>query len=212
MKKVMNALLILGTLSFAGCYKTKSESQLVFKLDPKEKETLTKQCREMNSYGDIMQLLAEINAETKEVLRLLEAEDMRQNEARITELADSIDKKSYAVISLSREEWIERKWNFEAKWVINKQDFKDVLGTHINQFEITGVDLQKIFFHGEEREDLRDNVKVVEGDNEIRISYKNKGSSLELCQLNKTMMILLDVNYRNVVNRNHRYFNLNLDF
>jgi hypothetical protein len=212
MKKLLNVLLVMCCFTLTSCYKTKVVSQMDFDMDENEKETLMQQCDEMSSYGDVMQILHEIKSETNEVLQLLSTEDMRMNEKRVSALVDSINKKSYLVIALSRSEWVDQRWNFEAKWSIDKNDFKDVLGVHVGQFKITKAQLQKVFFHGEQREDLLQNVSITEGDNQIVINYKNRGSSLELCQLHKTLMILVDVNYKNITNKNHRYFNLTLDY
>jgi len=145
-----------------------------------------------------MGLRAEINIETDELI--------------ISEMDFYIEKKSYAVISLAKNEIVDSLWDFEAKWVINKKDFKCLITSHVNELEITGCELLKIFFHGEERNDLKQNVTVIERENEIMINYKNCGSGADLCQLNNTLMILLDVSYEDLAYRTHRYFNLNLDF
>jgi hypothetical protein len=43
----------------------------------------------------------------------------------------------------------------------------------------------------------------------VNINYKNSASSLELCQLHQTMMIIVEVEYRNKLMKNKSVFNLN---
>lgn len=213
MKKIIKLLLVLTSVSLAGCYKTKTEKQVQFKMEPEDKKTLMQQCEEMKSYGNIMQLLAEIKADKDEVLKLLEAEDMREHSEKISGLASDIHEKSEAIIALSKGEWVDPKWEFEVNWVIDNDDFKDVLGSHLKKtFEIKDTLIQKIFFNGQLRSDLMKNISLVEARNKVIVNYRNRGSSLELCQLHKTLMVLVNVKYRNITNRNNRYFNLTLNY
>ena len=213
MKTLMKLLLLAMSLSMAGCYKTKSVKQIRFNMDAQDKEILMGQCEEMKSFGDINELLKEIKKDTKTLLSLLEDEDMLKNKSGISKLAERIDMNSKGVIALSKNEWIESRWDFEAEWVIDKEDFNDVVGTHIKKaFLIKDASLQKIYFHGEERIDLLNNITVTQKYNNVNIRYKNRGNSLELCQLHKTMMVLVNVKYRNITNINNRYFNLSLNY
>lgn len=205
------ALTLLMTLS--GCYKTKVETQAKLIMNEDEQEHLFNECKVINKSGDILNLLSEIKHETDDVFKLLEGDDILSSQNKVKELASSIDKKSKAVIFLSNTDWVSSIWNYEKVWEINNDDFNDTIGAHVkNGFTITNSIIQKVYFMGEERSDLLDKIIMKREGNNIQISYKNIGSSLELCQLQKTLMILVEVSYRNITNRNHRFFNLTLNY
>lgn len=209
MRTSVKLLSLFGCLLFGGCFKTVREGQFLLRVNDVEKETILNECREINAEGDIMKLLAEIKEETDEVIAILESDNLKDARLRIETLADDIDVKTKKVISLSRENWIQSKWDYEAKWILNHEDFKDLWGTHIKRgFELKDVKLQDIYLMGEKRSDLLSNIVLVKKGNMVEITFKNYGSSLEICQLNKTLMILTKANYRNIKNKNIRYFNL----
>lgn len=209
MKTSLKLLTLAFCLSLGGCYKTVTEGQFVLKINDAEKETLLNDCRQINAEGDIMKLLAEIKADTNEVIGILEGDDIEGARAQVETLADGIDIKTKKVISLSRGNWVDSRWDYEAKWMLNREDFKDLWGTHIkNGFQLNRAKLQDVYFMGEKRSDLLGNVNLVKKGNTVEVTFKNRGSSLEICQLNKTLMIMAETNYRNIKNRNVRYFNL----
>lgn len=202
-------LVLIFSLALGGCYKTVTEKQLTLKMNKEEKEILQKECTEINSQGDIMKLLAEIKRDTNEVIGILEGDNLEAEESRIEILADRIDQKTKLVLSLSRDSWVKERWDFEVKWLLDREDFKDLWGSHLkNGFQITRAKLQDAYLMGEKRSDLLDHVRLTRRGSRVEIFYQNRGSSLEICQLQKTLMIMAEVNYRNITNKNVRYFNL----
>ena len=209
MRPITCFLVLIFSLALGGCYKTVTEKQLTLKMNQGEKEILQKECAEINSQGDIMKLLAEIKSDTNEVISILEGDNLESEESRIELLADRIDQKTKLVLSLSRDSWVKERWDFEVKWLLDREDFKDLWGSHLkNGFQITRAKLQDAYLMGEKRSDLLDHVRLTRKGSRVEIFYQNRGSSLEICQLQKTLMIMAEVNYRNITNKNVRYFNL----
>lgn len=210
--KVKLFLVAFGMLCLSGCYKTVNEKQFSLKLSEGEKNALMADCKEINSSGNIMTLLSEIKSLTDEAVLILEGEDLIKKEERIRNLAEAIDKKTKQVLTLSKSEWSSMRWGYEVKWVLDRQDFDDLLGAHFKKgFAITKAKVQGVSFLGEKRDDLIGEVLMSKKADKIVVSYKNTGSSLELCQLNRTMMIFMKLNYRNITNNNERYFNLKIN-
>jgi hypothetical protein len=209
----MKILLLCLFVTMMSCHKVVKEKQLTFNLNEAEKKALDLECAEINSTGDIFKLLAEIKSETKEALKIIEGENLSREEERVTRIAESINRKAEMVLNLSKPEWTHERWSYEASWVLNREDFNDLLGTHVKKgFEITNVQMQDIYFLGEKKNELLTNITIDKKYNKVTINYKNTGSSLELCQLHKTLMIFMKVDYRNIVNDNKRFFNLTLDY
>lgn len=209
MKTLLKLFALTFCLLFGGCYKTVTEGQFLLKVNNVEKETVLNECREINAEGDIMKLLAEIKEDTNEVIGILEGDDLEGSRSRIESLADGIDAKTKKVISLSRVSWVNSKWNYEVKWILDREDFKDLWGTHVKYgFELKEAKLQDVYLMGEKRSDLLSHISLNKKGNAVEITLKNHGSSLEICQLNKTLMILAKANFRNIKNNNIRYFNL----
>lgn len=206
-------LLLLLMLSLTSCYKTITEKQIAFAMDETEKDKLFTVCNEINAQGDIQRLLFEIKKKTREAIVLLgDGEDIPKKSDRIEEIALSVDEMTKKVISLSRTEWVSDQWNYEVSWSIDKNDFDDLLGTRFSRgFEISDTKLHDIIYMGEKRNDLAPNISWTQNGNVIELKYKNSGTSLELCQLHKTLMILIEVKYRHIKNKNVRFFNLTLN-
>ena len=213
MKKALNPFLLLLILIFtASCYRVTKVTQRDLFLDPAEKVSLTAQCREINSSGNILELLAEIKNETKVAFAILEHGDVEDQAIKLEKIANSVEKKAAIVMSLSKTEWTTEMWNYEAQWTVNKNDFTGLIDPPVEiGFKITDFEIQDIFFAGVRRSDLINKFSIHGNRREVVVSYKAQGTSLELCQMNRTLMVILKAKYKNFANNSQRYFNLTID-
>lgn len=209
MKKIILGL--VGVMILSGCLQTKSEynSQLI--MDTDQQAILKSHCDSMNQTGDMIQLLTQIKKDTNYVLDLLQKSDPRKYQKKITTLADRVSENSQKVIHLSKPEWTTNQWNHQVQWKINDEDFDDILGVNLGSFQILDYRLERVYFQGQLRDDLKEKITLHEGSDQIDISYQNMGSSLEVCQLEKTMMIVMKVKYRSLLITDDRFFNLHIN-
>lgn len=199
---VLSFTMIIGFL-LTGCVRTKIESNIKFNMDTEEFKILQSQCEEINSHGDILSLYQEIKNEVREVLRLLE-NPLKGARFRINALAESIEQKSKKMRSLSKSEWTKARWDHEVIWRIDQDDYKNAFG----HFGLDQVDLEGIYFMAEKRNDLTEKVFVEKTWNMALVKYKNLGSSLEICQLEKTLIIVLGVYTSSMNIKKHQFFSL----
>jgi hypothetical protein len=212
MKKTTMTLFLATAILMSGCFKTIVAKQSTLEMNAIDKNSVGNACKEINSQGDIFKLLKEIKNDTNEVIKILEDGDLPSKEARVTEIASKVDQKTKLVLTLSKAEWVSNQWTYEVKWNVDEEYFDDLLGAHIkNGFDLKKAVIQDVYFMGEKRADLIKKMKLVKDGNTFFVTYKNKASSLELCQLHKTLMVIVKVDYRNITNRNERFFNLMID-
>lgn len=203
----MKILLLLSVLMLVGCVKPKSEMNVAFLMQPEEIKVLEGHCSDINANGDILQLLREIKHETSEALSIMENPG-KGARIRLGELSDSISLKSEKITNLSKPEWTTERWNHEVIWRLGERDFKG-LGTRVrNGFQLLGAEIDSLYFMGQKNAHLAEKVTIVQGESDLEIKFKGMASSLELCQLQKTMFIVLDVNTRSLGNERHQYFSL----
>lgn len=191
-----------------GCLKPKSERNLSFNMDPSELSELKAHCEEINAHGDILQLLQEIKSDTKEALRILE---MPGKGARIelSSLAASISEKSQRISHLSKEEWTTERWKHEVVWRIDEEDFTRSVGTFFeNGLSILEAKIDSTYLMGQKRDDLISKFSIEKEGNLVLIKYRSLASSLELCQLQKTLLVVLDIYVRRVKAKRHHFFSL----
>jgi hypothetical protein len=228
MKYLNKLLLIFIIINTTACRNTINQVQDSLSMDSMKRSELISQCNEIDSEGNIFELLKEIKGETDDALSILSTENLIVKRPDIEEIASSINDKSNAVISLSKNEWVTRKWDTEISWSLKRFNFDDILVNNIkDRFEIISAKLVDVYYLGEKRNDLIDyiTISVTHDDFQIKdksgqtiikpenymvnINYKNTASSLELCQLHQTMMIIVEVEYRNKLMKNKSVFNLN---
>jgi hypothetical protein len=142
-------------------------------------------------------------------------------------LVNEVSEKSKSVILLSKADWVSDKWDYGISWVLRRDSFHDQLLKKIgSNFEIVSTKLIDVYYNGEKRNDLAEHITTtvetgtvdrlesngiitpVTQTYSVNVDYKSRGSSLELCQLQRTMMIILEVEYKNKAMIDKRYFNL----
>lgn len=211
MKKQLLISLFLS-LTLSSCYKVQKMNNHDLILSHDLSASLKQACGEIRAQGDIMKLMKEIKIETERALHLLENSDLVESEKKLRKLSESIEKKAYLVTSLAKKEWVTPIYDYTAVWAIEAKDLSDLSGSHFKKgLEFLDIQLKGISFSGVSRDDLLSNVNLFwEHDQLIKIEYKEKATALEMCQLNKSLMIIVDLKYRNIVNVNNRLFNLTL--
>jgi hypothetical protein len=204
-------LVLSVNLFLFGCIKNKTERNVVFNIDEAELNVLNSQCMEMESHGDIMVLFKDISRHTSSILKALENPTSKSQQL-IHALAIQINNKSKLVSELSKTEWTTEKWDHEVVWRIDEADFKKTFGTHFQGgFEILNSSIKDVYFMGEQRDDLKDRLEIVKEGNLVLIKYKSKASSLEICQLEKTLIIVSEIKFRNIRQIQTHYFTLYLE-
>lgn len=178
-------------------------------MNPEELKTLNAQCQEIKTEGDIYELLRSIKMETNRAFALLDEENPQEHADEVATIAESINQKTKRVLNLSKTEWTNSNWNHLVSWRINSEDFKDLIGTKFNKgFSILNAEIESVSIHGKKRNDLISKINLHKKYNLIDVNYENKSSSLDICQLEKTLVVTLRVDYRNIKNQSTRYFNL----
>lgn len=195
-------------LNLSGCLKTKTEYQSQLQLTELERQELAQACSDISAQGNIFDLLAKIKESTKSVLELVEAEDPQKHINEITLLADDISVMTKKVQSLGRTEWNEDKYIQSVTWTIDKKDFKDLVSARVGWFGIYDYDVKAIYLMGERRDDLKSKFRFKDVQDGFSLTYLDKISSLNYCQLEKTLMIVVEVRYYNMMLKGSRYFNL----
>lgn len=203
-------LLFLGVvgLSLSACLKAKTETHSSYNLSAKDKAELRNECTEMFKNGDINSLLNTIKMNRNQIMRLLELENFIDYEKEISRLADSISEACDKVKALGKPEWNFSKFDRKISWTVDQKDFKNVFKINTESFSFDDVKVLGISLSGQKRTDLEKNISMLNRGDYLQISYTNKASALELCQLEKTLMIVLEVKHDGFIKTYTRYFNL----
>ncbi len=203
----MKLILILTSfLLFSSCLRSKYESQTVFEMTDMDLETLKSECSEINLNGSILRLLKEVKSESRAVFNILENSNPEDHVGKITLLTNSVSEKSKKIISLAREDWTTPQWHQELRWEIDEFD----LGNRLTRMglSIQGQFVDSIYLQGEKRDDLKGSIQLNFSNNKVHVSFRHIGSSLELCQLQETMSIIVGVKFRSLGITKTQYFNL----
>jgi hypothetical protein len=203
-------IIIIGLIFFSyGCVQPKTERNVMFHMGPEEYSILQGHCEEMNLQGDILSLLQGIKLDVQEVLLLLKSPG-KSTRIQLSNLAEQIEIKSFKIQSLSKVEWTTEKWNHEIVWKIDKEDFEMWAERFRGNFIVREAQIESIYFMGLKRDDLIEKVTIEYGDTGVLVKFKSLGSSLELCQLQKTLIIVSDIHFENARFKRHQLFSLNV--
>jgi hypothetical protein len=205
-------MVLFLTLSLMSCIRGKTESSRIFNSTKADFSILKQDCKDIEGEGDMLLGLKEIKEDTQSIFLLLEVADPTYNEDQITKLTSSISENAKKVISLSKAKWTDSKWNYETSWELTDRDFKTLLGRLFrSNSEILGMSIHSVYFMGEPREDLKKSITLKNEGNTLKVKFKGVASSLEACQLQRSLGIFLEVRFSDGKFIHSRYFNLNTD-
>lgn len=163
------------------------------------------ECQKIQSTGDIYELLAAIKTDTKAVLKLLDGKSSKDLEVKIGNLANNIDVNATKVMQLSKVEWNDPYLRYSIIWKLDDSHFGS------RNLYVYNPTVKNVYFLGKEHPELVSRVKITQRGNDIVIEYINLATMLEYCQLNETLMIVLEMNYGNDRNPKSLFFNLNVN-
>ncbi len=203
-------VLLFVTLFISSCFKVQKKREAEMILSQEERDELIQTCQQLNSQGDMMKLLKEIKNETDNVFEILDSGMMLEKKDQLTKLSESINKKAFLVTSMSRTEWVNPRFEYTASWLISSKDFRDLAGAHLNGgLKFLDLKLSHVILSGQKRDDLKEHIEIKKNDETVyKISFQQAATALEMCQLNQTLMVVVELDYKNVINKNNRFFNL----
>lgn len=197
-----NVLLLFALCS---CVTNKVQEEITsFSLVLGGYENIRKECKAIQETGDIFSLLWEIKKDTRLVLQTLERRHYKGMEITIGELAENINQNSVRVIELTKSEWNYPDVRQSIKWHLSDSDFG------FRKPYVSDPVVKSVYFLGKEESGLIDRVRVKQEGNDFTIEYLNVATLLEFCQLNETLMIVLEVDVYGFAGVRKKFFNLNV--
>lgn len=192
--------LFLFFFILVGCVQNSPHSYL--QLGGTERQELIKQdCKDISAHGSILDHLEGISRSTEEVLTLLETKNPLLYQHRIEELASVIKTKAAMVHELSKPEWTDSKWVTRLGWFF----FPD---PRPGNWQIKDIKVETVYLLGERRDDLAAKVEFWERLGWINVNMERHASSLELCQLQKTLMVVFKVTLTSGKRERTYFYNL----
>lgn len=203
MKKLIS-LCIIGLMTVS-CVTNKEQTEIShYSSGLNGEDEVLNECTLINQTGNIFMLLAKIKNDTRSVLHLLEQRPYSGIEDTIHGYAEEIKSNSDLVIKLSKAEWSRPEVRHSIKWVLNEKDFSR------NQY-VFDPEIKSVYFQGQERPDLIKRIKIDQNGNNFVIEYLNAGTLLEYCQLNETLMFVLEVKTGGFMKPKKKFFNLHVN-
>ncbi|PJB53060.1 MAG: hypothetical protein CO099_09190 [Bdellovibrio sp. CG_4_9_14_3_um_filter_39_7] len=200
--------MLLLPLAFS-CVKNIDKSAMSINTNDEERVELLQHCEELESKGDILGQLNDIKQLMGDLFDLLEDLKADDDFTEAIKISKRINLLITEVQSKLEPQFTTARWNYEVQWKIDRTDFNDLLGAQFQRgFKITKFIPKSATFLGRENDEMLGKLKIRQDGNRLFFTFESIGSSLELCQLNRTRMMVIEVHYKNLVNHNFRRFNL----
>ena len=198
----MKLLILTLILFFTSCVKNINVKESITEVKPG-------QCEDINNTGDMLNLLNDLESQTKEILLLAEKENVWEYEQRIEEIFTSIKSTVDLLNTLADPRWTDTKFKYDYKWNIYRQSFRPNLGTYFPRgFSIQDFEVEEIVLNGVKRPDLIKKIEMQRIADSVEVKFGHQGSLLELCQLHSTLNIVIKVTFRTIRTIKYRWFNL----
>jgi hypothetical protein len=197
-KSLLSVLIILATTS--SCLKVKPIFEEEFdRFDGSMSKALKAECEAVNTDEDIKPLWSNITKELGNLDRSRVTEDKTPDElqAMISNSLSRIQSNSYEIYTTAKDQFIEDKFDHLIHWKIDKTDFKDSEPTWNDTFRILQVKVDKVYYLGMDVGGFKDRITISRDVYAFYINFHDeKGRSLSICMLQKTLGILVDVKYK----------------
>jgi hypothetical protein len=185
MRFISKALLLAVMILLSSCMKTMEFSHVQFDHSIAEMEALKADCKEISNEGSLLHLLSSLKDSHDEILNLVGRPNPIQEEYRVRELANSIKETGERITSLVKPDWTTTMWAQTIAWNLDQKEFKN-------------VKVHSVYSMGQEVKMYHDEILLHKDGGKIIITLNHVGSSLEICQLQKTFLIMLEVQVKNI--------------
>ena len=202
MKKLIP--LIFSVIILSGCLERKVTSRSP--LDTASESQLKSECQQMAENGDLRALMREIHEQTDQILTLSSAVDTLVHRQEIEDLGAEIHDKVTRARALIQPEWTTSKWNYEVQWSIDDKDLLKIKGPEF--FEFQSVKVESVILEGIQRPDLINQINLKVDPRKILVGLKKMANSLEICQMQETFSVVVEVHYRFLFYSYKKYFRL----
>ena len=201
-----SVILTLIALLVSSCVTNKSQDEMdSFSFNLGNHQEISHACEEIMQTGDIYTLLWEIKQDTREVLRILDGKPFNGMEEVIEGIAQEIRMSSEKVLELTKPEWNAPNVRQVIRWELTEKDFG------LKDPYLFDPQIKAVYFLGKETPELLSRMKVIQLGNSFTIEYLNKATLLEYCQLNETLMIVLEVKINRFFGPKSKLFNLHVN-
>lgn len=164
---------------------------------PEEKELLLQtQCEALNKNGNLKDLFARLDDNTKRLLDM-NVDELSQNVESLDNLRAEITSDAEKIKNILSPVWSKEMWRMDAEWSLKFTDVVDYDPKITNaNFTFKNFYIDSIYLAGEKRDDLLPLVKLFVKDTELTVQLYKGASSLELCQMVSTLEVRGRVEYQ----------------
>ncbi len=181
----MNWLLLGILLLFQSCYSIRGS-------DIPKTSSPVEICQSIQGESDIMKELRVIRENHEAIMVLLDEENPWRHEEEIHQLAQEIQESASRVRTVTRDEWTQEKWDYELFWRIKG---KQLTGNVPAPVILQSAQIEKVFYMGQEREDLMASMILEENGRDFSLSFLRKASALEWCDLRHSLFIVIRIRF-----------------
>lgn len=205
MKWTMPLLIFLLT----GCIRNIDKSSFAIDLHNSDHDRVQELCQELGDIGYLQEHFFLLKKETDLFLGLIENYESPADIEEIRTTEQDLNNRISRIKSLINAEYTVAKFDYEVRWEVSEDDFKKLVGNYLPYgFRVLEVKKLGASFWGVDAPQLIEQLRVEPQKKGFRAAFRAKGSALEVCQLQQTRLLLVEVRYRHLLHERKRVFNL----
>lgn len=171
--------------------------------------TLKSSCKSLTKDYDVADQIKEIKRNFGQIMSYLRSEDPTSFEDEITGLATEIKESSRHIAQMVAPEWSTPRWKYHYSWKLTKRDFRPNVGSYFPRgVKITHVEVVGVYLFGDKRDDLKEHIQIMQKKRSFEVNLHHLASSLDLCQLNRTLIITVKARFKSLKMNKTKHFNL----
>jgi len=205
----MKLSLLIILLALTGCIRSVEKSSFRLQVSDHQNDRLNQLCEEMRQISSLQEHFRLLELAADEFIDLMEGYRHPEDYSIVVNINERVEFHAARIKELIHNDFLVEKFDYEVEWIVDKKDFRNFLGHYLPRgLEIESVEKVGAVYFGEERHDLLESLEVSFEAKGFTALYRSNGSALEICQLQNTRMLFLQVNYRHLLHRQSRTFNL----
>lgn len=186
MKSAQTIVYLAIVLALSGCRKVIRPTDTYYAHTPDELAELQMKCDELENEPSIMDLLQQIKMAHKEMLYYIGLPDPLREVQRIEAISAEIQATGEKITSYVDPAWTDARWSQVSTWEI-------YLSRNTKIYEAA---VESIFYLGRKNDFLKEKILVSHEGNKIVITLNNEASTLELCEFQKSLFIIIEAKYQ----------------
>lgn len=179
-----------------------------FFLSSKESKSVSARCRELNRIGDLEGTRAMIAADMGRIKNLIAKDNVEAHREDLSRYSQRVKASTKQLLQLAKPEYVSPDYPQRLRWSLSAEQLGLAEKSEFRWWKIKSVSLAGVYDWKGENKALKKRMSLRHDQSRIELRLERSASLVDICQLQQTLVVQLNVNFQSPLESQTRVYRL----